>query len=126
AAAPAVTAAETGAHDRHDARRLALVDRRGVERGAALGAGGVLEHLDPCRGRLGAHGARVLLAPAPGGDQRGGGRRHRDEPAGHAGSSSENVVRPGTLSACSSPAMRSASSWAIARPRPEPWASSEV
>ena len=37
-----------------------------------------------------------------------------------------NVVRPGPLSALRSPSMRSASSWAMASPRPEPWTSSEV
>ena len=46
--------------------------------------------------------------------------------APHAGSSSENVVRPGAVSTSSEPRIRSASSRAIASPRPEPCASSEV
>ena len=49
----------------------------------------------------------------------------RDECAPvHDGSSSEKVVRPGTERTPSSPCMRSASSRAIARPRPAPCASS--
>src|SRR3954469_9166975 len=139
AAAPLARVADPRGDDRHDPGRLAAVDARGVEAAAALPRRpGVLEDLDARGRRLRAHGLRVVAgAPAAGHEQRGeerrngrGGARARAGPRAtavrHAGSSSEKVVRPGTLSADSSPAMRSASSWAIARPRPEPWASSEV
>ena len=123
----AVRVVEARARDRHDARRLALVDRRRVERRAArLGVAGVLEDLHARRGRLRADRPRLLLAAAAGDEQRGRGGAGGQRAAPHAGSSSENVVRPGTLSARSSPSIRSASSCAIARPRPDPCASSEV
>ena len=51
---------------------------------------------------------------------------HRDRSAGHAGSSRVSVVLAGRDSTDRCPDMRSASSLAIARPSPEPWASSAV
>jgi hypothetical protein len=44
----------------------------------------------------------------------------------HAGRSSVNVVSPGRESTDRRPAMRSASSLAMANPSPDPWASSAV
>src|SRR5689334_23707843 len=53
------------------------------------------------------------------------GQRRRPGPARHAGSTSVNVVVPGCERATRRPRMRPASSEAIARPRPAPWASSD-
>src|SRR3954470_16648300 len=127
-AAVAVRVPEARRDDRHDARRLALVDRGRVERArpALRVAAAALEHLDARRGRLRADGRRLVLASAAGGEQRRCGDGGDEATGGHLGSSKEKVVRPGTLSAESSPSMRSASSWAIASPRPETWAASEV
>ena len=103
-----------GDHGDH-ARRLAVVDRARVE--AGLGLGGRGHDLDLGRGRL--DRLRLGRPRRRSRDERGDGR-DASRPRLTPGSSSANVVRPGLLSALSSPAMRSASSCAIASPSPDP------
>ena len=119
------------AEDRHDAGRVARVDPRRVEGVVARGAAHDLDrrHALDRRARPRSRpvvARRVLAAAAAERQRQRRDRGDRHDRASHAGSSSENVVRPGAVSTSSEPRMRSASSRAIARPRPDPWASSEV
>ena len=110
--------------DRHDARRLALVDRARVEAARALPR--LLEDLDVGVVRC---TVRVVVLR----------RRRSRQPAGAAAArppaqrraSRRELQREGRAPGDATrrrgrPSMRSASSCAIARPRPEPCASSEV
>ena len=120
-------AARPVADDGHDARRLALVDRLRGSKPPSL-CDRPAARTSTLRRRAVHRVRRRSLPAAAAGSQRAPtaarppATRALSQPAAPA----RRSCGPGTLVSARSPSMRSASSCAIARPRPEPWASSEV